>query len=105
MTSSRRPAGIAQLLAFRRERWQPVACARPIELRMWLSWRVVSRDRELFRACGIDRGSISEHAAGTMREPEIPRGLLATLQRSYGVLSIKARLLLLAGILFLPCIG
>jgi len=39
-----------------------------------------------------------------MREPEIPRGLLATLQRSYGVLS-KARLLLLAGILFLPCIG
>ena len=40
-----------------------------------------------------------------MREPEIPRGLLATLRRSYGVLSIKARLLLLAGILFLPCIG
>lgn len=40
-----------------------------------------------------------------MREPERPRGLLATLQRSYGVLSIKRRLLLLAGILFLPCVG
>ncbi|NPU12560.1 PAS domain-containing protein [Bradyrhizobium sp. 83012] len=32
-------------------------------------------------------------------------GVLVTLQRSYGVLSIKGRLLLLAGILFLPCVG
>ncbi|MFC5325751.1 sensor histidine kinase [Bradyrhizobium oligotrophicum] len=31
--------------------------------------------------------------------------MFATLQRSYGVLSIKGRLLLLAGILFLPCVG
>ncbi|WP_257169015.1 sensor histidine kinase [Bradyrhizobium sp. SRS-191] len=31
--------------------------------------------------------------------------MLATLQRSYGGLSIKGRLLLLAGILFLPCVG
>src|SRR4051794_4626830 len=44
-----------------------------------------------------------------MREAERPRGLLggilATMQRSYGVLSIKGRLVLLAGILFLPCVG
>lgn len=40
-----------------------------------------------------------------MGEPNIARGALATMQRSYGVLSIKGRLLLLAGILFLPCVG
>ncbi len=44
-----------------------------------------------------------------MREPTISiRGLgrmLAALQSSYGALSIKRRLLLLAGILFLPCVG
>ncbi|UFZ04529.1 PAS domain-containing protein [Bradyrhizobium ontarionense] len=44
-----------------------------------------------------------------MREPEIPTGVragaLAPVQRWYGVLSIKGRLLLLAGILFLPCVG
>ncbi|GLH79648.1 hypothetical protein SSBR45G_45570 [Bradyrhizobium sp. SSBR45G] len=44
-----------------------------------------------------------------MRELETQRsllgGALATLQRSYGALSIKGRLLLLAGILFLPCVG
>nr|WP_244423129.1 HWE histidine kinase domain-containing protein [Bradyrhizobium sp. ORS 375] len=32
-------------------------------------------------------------------------GALAAMQRSYGALSIKGRLLLLAGILFLPCVG
>ena len=31
--------------------------------------------------------------------------LLPMLQRSYGGMSIKGRLLLLAGILFLPCVG
>ncbi|MGJ4947655.1 sensor histidine kinase [Bradyrhizobium sp. HKCCYLS20291] len=44
-----------------------------------------------------------------MRNPETSTGVLesalATLQRSYGVLSIKGRLVLLAGILFLPCVG
>ena len=44
-----------------------------------------------------------------MREPEMPRRLLGRLlpmlQRSYGGMSIKGRLLLLAGILFLPCVG
>ncbi|MGC2775777.1 MAG: HWE histidine kinase domain-containing protein [Bradyrhizobium sp.] len=44
-----------------------------------------------------------------MREPETPTGVraaaLAPVQRWYGVLSIKRRLLLFAGILFLPCVG
>ena len=44
-----------------------------------------------------------------MREPNTPiRGpgrVLAAMQRSYGALSIKRRLLLLTGILFLPCVG
>ncbi|MGY3451252.1 two-component sensor histidine kinase [Bradyrhizobium sp. USDA 4353] len=44
-----------------------------------------------------------------MREPNrsdgAGGGLLAALQHSYGGLSIKGRLLLLAGILFLPCVG